>query len=173
IVEHISTHIFHDAFVDCSSKPCRLCLCPATFCKINLKKTKGHASNLAIDMKTSSCPNLVKLSIMIAAKCSDASPCTNHPMRCPCCPKSSPAIWSYTFRQHMLYVHPTVSLEKHRSIWSISKLEKERMKQIWEHQLKQPKVHQRAQHPTTCDLRDTSRASCVRVCHYHSAHGSY
>ncbi|KAI0283829.1 hypothetical protein BC826DRAFT_891645, partial [Russula brevipes] len=145
VVEHIGAHILHDASVDRSSEPCGLCLRPAPLCKINLKKTKGHAGNLAIDMKTSSCPNLVKLSIMIASKCSDASPCTNHPMRCPYCPKSSPAVWSYTFRQHMLRVHPAVPLEKHRSIWSISKFEKERMKQVWEHRLKRPKVHRRAQ----------------------------
>ncbi|KAI0283767.1 hypothetical protein BC826DRAFT_920313 [Russula brevipes] len=142
IVEHIGTHILHDASVDHSSKPCGLCLRPAPLCKINLIKTKGQTgNNLTINMKMSSCPNLVKLSIMTTAKCSDASLCTNHPMRCPYCPKSSPAIWSYTFRQHILHVHPAVPLEKHRSVWSISKLEKERMKQVWEHRLKQPKVH--------------------------------
>ena len=100
-----------------------------------LMKTKGRTGNLAIDMKTSSCPNLVKFSITTAAKCSEASPCTNHPMHCPYCPKSSPVVWSYTFCQHLLRFHPSIPLDKHRSVWTLSKLEKDRMKQVWENRL--------------------------------------
>lgn len=145
IVEHISAHILHDSSVDRSTEPCGLCLRPAPHCKIILKKTKGRTGNLAIDMKASSCPNLVKFSIRIAAKCSEASPCTNHPMNCPYCPKAAPATWSYTFRQHLLHVHPAIPLDKHRSIWTLSKLEKDGMKQVWEQRLKQSKVHAKAQ----------------------------
>lgn len=145
IIEHIGAHILHDPSVDRRSEPCGLCLRPAPLCKIVLNKTKGRTGNLAIDMKTSSCPNLVKFSITIAAKCSDGSPCTNHPMHCPYCPKSTPAVWSYNFRQHMLRVHPSQPLDKHRSVWSISKLEKDGMRQVWEHRLKQPKVRPKTQ----------------------------
>jgi hypothetical protein len=145
VVEHIGAHILHDPSVDRSIEPCGLCLCSAPLCKIVLKKTKVRTGNLVIDMKTSSCPNLVKFSISIATKCSDESPCTNHPMYCPYCPKTSSAVWSYTFRQHMVRVHPAVPLEKHRSVWTISKLEKERMTQVWVHRLKQPKVCPRTQ----------------------------
>jgi hypothetical protein len=145
VVEHIGAHILHDPSVDRSTEPCGLCLRPAPMCKIVLKKTKGRTGNLAIDMKTSSCPNLVKFSLMIAAKCSDASPCTNHPMHCPYCPKTSPAVWSYTFRQHMVRVHPAVPLDQHRTIWTISKLEKDRMKQVWGNRLKQPKARTKTQ----------------------------
>jgi hypothetical protein len=140
IIEHIGAHILHDPSVDRSSEPCRLCLRPAPLCKVILKKTKGRMGNLAIDMKNSTCPNLVKFSIRIAAKCTNASPCTNHPMHCPYCPNSSPAVWSYTFCQHMVCIHPAVPLDKHSSIWTLSKLEKDGMRQVWHHRLNQPKV---------------------------------
>jgi hypothetical protein len=157
VVEHIAAHLLHDTSVDRSVEPCGLCLRPAPLCKIVLKKTKGRTGNLAIDMKSSLCPNLVKFLIMTAAKCSDTSPCTNHPMHCPYCPKTSPAVWSYTFRYHMLCIHPAVPLDKHRSIWTTSKLEKDRMRQVWEHRLKQPKVCSKMQH-TPLVISDTHHA---------------
>ena len=73
ILEHIGAHILHDRSVDRLSEPCGLCLRPAPLCKIVLKKGKGQMGNLAIDMKASLCPNLVKFSIAIAAECSDIS----------------------------------------------------------------------------------------------------
>jgi hypothetical protein len=145
IVEHIGAHILHDPSVDRSSEPCGLCLQPAPLCKIILKKVKRGTGRHAIDMQASKCPNLVKFSISIAAKCSESSPCTNHPMRCPYCPKSSPAVWSYTFQQHLRRVHCKVPLDGHRSVWAISKLEKDGMRRIWDHRLKQPKVRPRTQ----------------------------
>jgi hypothetical protein len=145
IVEHIGAHILHDPSVDCSSEPCGLCLWPAPLCKIILKKVKRGTGKLAIDMRASECPNLVKFSITIAAKCSKASPCTNHPMRCPYCPSPSPAVWSYTFQHHLRRVHHKVPLDGHRSVWAMSKLEKDGMRRIWEHRLKQPKVRPRTQ----------------------------
>ena len=129
-------------------EPCGLCLRPTPLCKIYLRKTKGRAGNIAINMRASSCSNLVKFSITVAAEFSDSSPCTNHPMNCPYCPKSSPAVWTYTFREHLNRFHPTASLEDNKTIWAVSGLEKERMKNIWDDQLKQPpKPHRKAQHP--------------------------
>ena len=160
VIEHISAHVLHDASVDRSTEPCGLCLRPAPLCRILLKKTKGRTGNLAIDMKASSCPNLVKFSIRIAAKCSEASPCTNHPMHCPYCPKTAPVVWSYTFRQHMLRVHPAIPLDKHRSLWKISKLEKDSMKHVWEQRLKQPKARAKAQRAPLV-ISDTHRARLV------------
>src|SRR5712691_8362546 len=97
IVEHISAHILHDPSVDCLSEPCGLCLQPAPLCKIVLKKVKGQKGNLTIDMKASSCANLVKFSIAVATECSDSSPCTNRPIVCPHCDgsgsESSPVVW--------------------------------------------------------------------------------
>ena len=53
-----------------------------SLCRVVLKKGKGQTGNLAIGMKVSSCPNLVKFSIAVAAECSDISPCTNRPIIC-------------------------------------------------------------------------------------------
>lgn len=145
ILEHIGAHILHDPTVDRSSEPCGLCLRPAPLCKIVLKKVKRGASKFAIDMQASNCPNLVKFSITIAAKCSESSPCTNHPMHCPYCSRSSPAVWSYTFQQHLRRVHQKAPISGHKSVWAMSKLEKDGMRRVWELRLKQPKVHSRMQ----------------------------
>jgi hypothetical protein len=148
VVEHIGAHMLYDRSVDLSSEPCGLCLCPAPLCKIYLKKVKGHKNNFAIDMKASSCINLVKFSLRTAAICSDTSPCTNHPIRCNYCPSSSPAVWSYTFRQHLHRAHPSISLESHKKIWTLSKLESEGMKRIWGRRFKQRKTRRKAQRPS-------------------------
>ncbi len=147
-VEHVSTHILYDKTVDRSLEPCRLCLSPAPLCKFILTNGKGHTGNIAIDMNASSCLNLIKISILVATKCLDALPCTNHPMRCPYCPHSSPAVWSYNFHQHLLQHHPTVSLKKHSSILMLSKLERDRMKCIWDqwHEQPKPKARLKTQH---------------------------
>jgi len=110
IVEHIGAHILHDPSVNCSSKLCGLCLQLAPLCKIVLKKGKHQAGNLAIDMKASTCPNLVRFSIVVATVCSGSSPCTNHPFICPHCNDSEPhsVVWSYNFRFHLLHRHPRV-----------------------------------------------------------------
>ena len=160
IVEHIGAHIIHDDSVDRSAEPCGLCLRPAPICKIVLKKAKGCTGKLAIDMESSSCPNLVKFSIASAAACYETSPCTNHPMKCPYCPKLNPAVWSYNFRYHLLRVHPSVQLSNHQSLWTLSKLEKEGMKRVWQHRHKQAKPHRRAQRlPLT--ISETHRTQLV------------
>ena len=145
-VEHVGAHILHDKSVDRSLEPCGLCLSPAPLCKFVVTNGKGRSGKVAINMNTSSCLNLIKLSISVAAKCSDASPCTNHPMSCPYCPHSSPAIWSYNFRQHLLRHHPAVSLKKHESIFTLSKLEKDGMKCIWDQRHEQRKARSKTEH---------------------------
>jgi len=147
VIEHSGAHILFDHSIDRSLEPCRLCLCPAPLCKIYLRKTKGHTGNIVIDTRASTCSNLIKFSIAVAAQFSDASPCTNHPMCCPYCPSSSPAVWSYTFHKHLIRFHPTASLEDNERIWEVSSLEEERMKQTWNDRLMQPKAHQRTQRP--------------------------
>ena len=159
-VEHIGAHILHDDSVDSSSEPCGLCLRPAPLCKIVLKTARGRTGNIAIDMNSSSCPNLIKLSIANAAACSETSPCTNHPMKCPYCSISNPAVWSYTFRHHLLRFHPSIRLSDHKSVWTPSKLEKDGMKRIWQHRHKQPKSHLRAQRPSLV-ISETHRAHLV------------
>ena len=79
-VEHVSMHILYDKTVDHSLEPCGLHPSPAPLCKFILINGKGCAGNVAIDMNVSSCLKLIKIFILVAAKCSDVSPCTNHPM---------------------------------------------------------------------------------------------
>jgi hypothetical protein len=148
VVEHISAHILHDPSVDRLSEPCGLCLRPAPLCKIVLKKAKGRSGNLAIDMKTSSCPNLVKFSITVATECSDLSPCTNRLIVCPHCndSESSPVVWSYNFRSHLLHKYARISLDNHSDILLLTKFEKEGMRRVWEHHLKQQKMRRKSQH---------------------------
>ena len=116
IIEHCGAHILFDRSIDRSLEPCGLCLHPAPLCKIYLRKTKGRTGNITIDMRVSSCSNLIKFSITVATQFSDASPCTNHPICCPYCPNSSLAVWSYTFCKHLTRFYPTVSLEDNKSI---------------------------------------------------------
>jgi len=145
-VEHISTHILHDKSIDHSLEPCGLCLSLALLCKFTLTNGKGHSRKVAININASSCLNLIKLLISVVAKCSDALPCTNHPMNCHYCPHSSPAVWSYNFCQHLLQHHPAVSLKKHESIFTLSKLEKDGMKRIWDQWHEQWKAHSKTEH---------------------------
>lgn len=179
VVEHISAHILYDPSVDQSSEPCGLCLRPASLCKIVLKKGKGQTGNLAIDMKASSCPNLVKFSIATAAHCSDASPCTNHPIVCPHChdSESSPVIWSYNFQSHLLRKHPRVSLEGHsnksRLLLTLAKLEQDGMKGVWDRRFKQQKVRRKSQRaPLVISETHRSRLVLKHVFLFHSINDS-
>jgi len=162
IVEHISAHVLHDPLVDRLSEPCGLCLRPAPLCKIVLKRAKGKTGKLAIDMEESSCANLVKLSIAIAAGYSDGSPCTNHPIICQHCDGSeaSPVVWSYNFRSHLLREHPRISLEDHNDILILTKLEREGMKRIWDDRFKQRKARRKSQFPPLV-ISETYRSCLV------------
>ena len=162
-VEHIGAHILHDSLVDRLSEPCGLCLRPAPLCKIVLKKAKGKKGNLAIDMNASSCPNLMKFSIAIAAECSEKSPCTNRPMICPHCDdsESSQVVWSYNFRLHLIRKHPSIPLEDYSDVFTLTKLKKDGMKCVWERRLKQRKVRRKSQRAPL--LGNTSLTSCIKV----------
>jgi len=160
IVEHISAHVLHDPSVDRSSKPCGLCLRPEPLCKIVLKKSKGKKGKLAIDMKASLCPNLVKFNLAAAAQYTYSSPCTNHPIICPHCigSESSPVVWSYNFRFHLLRKHPRVSLQDYNDVLSLTKLEKGGMKRAWERRNKPQKLHRKSQRaPLMISERHRSR----------------
>lgn len=148
VVGHIGAYILYDPSIDRSSEPCGLCLWPAPLCKIILKKGKGKKGKILIDMDKSLCPNLVGLSIAVAASSSKASPCTNHPFLCTHCDHSdlSSVVWSYNFQFHLLRKHPTVTLEDYSNVLVLTKHKKLRMKGIWKHRSKQQKACQKLQH---------------------------
>lgn len=162
IVEHIGAHILYDPSVNRLSEPCGLCLRPAPHCKIVLKKAKGQSGKLAIDMNASSCPNLVKFSMAIASACSNASPCTNHPLACPYCDDSEldRVVWSYNFRQHLLRKHPRISLDDQGDILTLTKLEKKGMKRIWKGCNKRRHMHRKTQNPPLM-ISETHRSRLV------------
>ena len=58
-------------------------------------------------------------SYSVAAELSPSSPCSNVPIHCPICPKSSPAIWKYFMRSHFKEKHKAL-LTKHEHLWKIS-----------------------------------------------------
>src|SRR5947208_16467931 len=84
-------------------------------------------------MNASLCPNLVKFSITVTTECSDLSPCINCLIICPYCGdlKSSPVVWSYNFKLHLLSKHPSISSEDHNDILALTKLESEGIRCIW------------------------------------------
>lgn len=45
-----------------------------------------------------------------ASKSSKSNPCTNRPVLCPVCPPGSGHVWSYSLRDHLLSVHPSLAL---------------------------------------------------------------
>ena len=141
-MEHIGAHILHDPLVNHLSEPYGLCLRPAPLCNIVLKKAKGQVGKLSINMEASSCPNLVKFSLAVAARCLDSSPCTNHPIFCHYCDNSGlkSVVWTYNFQLHLLDKHPRVSLKSHNDILVLTKLEKDGMKHVWRDCQKQQKV---------------------------------
>ena len=134
-------------------------------CKIVLKKGKGQAGKLSIDMEASTCPNLMRLSITVAAVCSDSSPCTNHPMICPLYNDSElhSVVWSYNFRFHLLCRHPRVSMEDYNDIIVLTKLEKERMKHTWTCHRMQQKAHWKLQR-TPLVILEMHRSCLVLEC---------
>ena len=167
IVEHIGAHVLHDPSVDRFSEPCGLCLRPAPLCKIVLRKAKGKTGKFAIDVDASSCPNIVKFSIGVAAECSNSSPCTNHPIVCSYCDDSGSGriVWSYNFRAHLLCEHPRLPLKEYGDILTPKKLEKDRMKHVWGRRLKQPKVHRKSQRaPLVISQTHRSRLILKYVC---------
>ena len=147
-MKHIGAYVLYDPSVNCLSEPCGLCLWLAPLCKIVLRRAKGQTGRLTIDIKKSSCANLVKLSIGAAARYSHASPCTNHPVICPYCDslESSPVVWSYNFWSHLLRKHPRISLEDHNNMFILTKLKKKGMKHVWNSHFKQQNAHQKSQY---------------------------
>jgi hypothetical protein len=60
------------------------------------------------------------------------SPCTNVPVICPLCPKTSPAVWKYNLKVHFKIKHPNQSLSEYSHLWEITNFEKKMVEQIWQ-----------------------------------------
>lgn len=146
LTQHIGAHILYDSTFKDSDNPCGFCLQVKSSCKIHLRKAQ---SGLQIDASSSSCPNIRTLSLKAAAKFSPRSPCTNHPMLCPLCPDSAPAVWKYNFRAHVLKVHPTATFELYENLCRITEEEKILMKGCWKQRKRMTKSKtKKSQNPT-------------------------
>ncbi|KDR81053.1 hypothetical protein GALMADRAFT_91766 [Galerina marginata CBS 339.88] len=129
LVAHMGAHILHDVRLKDAVGPCGFCLNEGTLCTIKLiTNSKGSR----IDMKDSRCPSLRKITIKSAAKYSKESPCTNHPLACPLCPKSSPAVWKYNLSSHITSHHPTANVDLYKDSFKLASEEITLMKGIYQ-----------------------------------------
>ncbi|KAG6834209.1 hypothetical protein H0H93_011160 [Arthromyces matolae] len=119
LIKHNSAHILHDLRYKDAESPCALCL--SSDCCIYLI---SRGKIMSIDMDRSRCPRLRKFALKTASEFSENSPCTNHPILCPHCPKKgAPAIWKYNLRQHLLKAHPTSNPDIYNDLYGISEEE--------------------------------------------------
>lgn len=138
VIEHMSAHILRDPSVKSLDEPCGLCLRPYPLCKFYLKKTKGASGGLTVDKKRSECKYSIKFYYHTASKTTSSSPCSNVPLVCPLCPKSSPAVWKYNLRAHFVRCHPAhVSKKQYSVLWEIRAFERQEMDKIWSRRHKQ------------------------------------
>ena len=133
ILEHMAAHILYDPAVrNPSQELCGLCLRPAPMCTIYLKKGRGASRGYSVNMKDSSCMNLIRFKYATAATSSENSPCSNVPVICPLCPQRAPAVWSYSLDAHFRDRHKLVPAYFPIKI-QLSASETEGMKTIWDH----------------------------------------
>ena len=118
LVRHMSAHILHNVHLKDSENPCGFCLSTGTACIIYL--IRGSKGTTSIDMKSSRCLQLRKISLKAAATFSHASKCSNHPLACPLCPPKSPAVWKYNLRSHIVKSHPTADVELYKTHFEIT-----------------------------------------------------
>lgn len=129
LVSHIGAHILHDTRLKDVQNPCGFCLRSGTLgCSIYLKIA---GKTTTIDMATSQCPQLRKISLKTASQFTTKSPCTNYPIRCPLCPPKSAAIWKYNLRTHISTSHRTANPELYRSLFELEKEEVILMKALF------------------------------------------
>lgn len=105
-----------------------MCLNSTAGCKIQLAK-KGKAITVSINQ--SRCSNIQKFNLKQAAEFSERSPCTNHPIQCPICPKDSLAVWKYNLQSHIRTEHPTATVGNYKALINMSDDERTLMKAVY------------------------------------------
>ncbi|KAF8059244.1 hypothetical protein FPV67DRAFT_1426519 [Lyophyllum atratum] len=133
VLAHIGAHILNDSSVDRTTEPCGFCLCPSALCRFFLTKGKGAHGNIKIDKtRSQSCPNMLNFTYAIASESKPSSPCSNVPISCPLCPKTSPAVWQYNWKHHFASAHPAASFANYSSTAEHTNFEKFEMKRVWD-----------------------------------------
>ncbi|THU78379.1 hypothetical protein K435DRAFT_569153, partial [Dendrothele bispora CBS 962.96] len=138
IISHMAAHRLYDPDLKKYKQVCGLCLSTDGACRFYLKKGKGANSGYQVDFRASQgCPVMKKLKKRFkyasAAQSTENSPCTNVPRTCPLClDKSSPAVWTYDMKEHLVVSHPTASLSTYRQLWDLTDFEKKKMEVVWD-----------------------------------------
>jgi hypothetical protein len=73
----------------------------------------------------------MKYSYSVAAESSASSSCSNVPVTCPLCSKTSPAVWKYFLKAHFQEAHKSVPVSTYEHLWKLSTFEIVEMKKIW------------------------------------------
>ena len=147
VLEHIGAHILFDPSISVTTEPCGLCLQPSTICQYFMKKGKGALGTPKIDYNRSQgCVTKCKFSYSVASRSTSSSPCSNVPLSCPLCAKTSPAVWRYNFEHHLKNSHHGMQPNGNdKSIYELTASEQEDMSKIWERRenvsVKRPRKH--------------------------------
>lgn len=142
---HIGAHILHDSTVNRAQEPCGLCLCPAPLCQFFLKKSSSSIDGVAVDFEKSDCINKMKFQYHPTSVSSEASPCSNVPIRCPiCCQVNlhAPAVWKYNLQAHLKERHPSVDVEQYHKLWAITQSECAKLKKVYRDRRAVPKLRE-------------------------------
>lgn len=127
----MGAHILYDLTLSRTQELCGLCLRPSPICIIKLKKGRGATSSPSIDVKTSTCLNLLKFSYAPASRSTEKSPCSNVPIICPLCSPQDPAVWKYNLTLHFREKHKLGSQHFPLDV-NLLEDEKEGMRKKWD-----------------------------------------
>ncbi|GLB44010.1 putative zinc finger [Lyophyllum shimeji] len=166
VLAHIGAHILHDSNVDRTTEPCGFCLRPSALCQFFLTRGKGAHGSIKIDKTRSrSCPNMLSFTYAIASESKPSSPCSNVPISCPLCPKTSPAVWRYNWKHHFASAHPAASFANYSSTAELTNFEKFEMKRVWDDRRKVVvrRVKKNALPPLEISAAHSSRVSLTTV----------
>ncbi|KAF4596881.1 hypothetical protein EYR40_007427 [Pleurotus pulmonarius] len=167
VLEHMAAHILFDTRVIASTQPCGLCLRPAPECCFYLKKGKGTAAGIQVDIERSTCANPMNFSYSVASVWTEQSPCTNVPVRCPECIKTNkfaPGVWRYNMVHHMRERHSYVTVAEYDPTWTVDKSEREGLRGIWNNRHKKKQTRKAKTSKRTMVISDAHRTSNILRC---------
>lgn len=135
LLAHISAHILHNICVQDQRNLCGLCLSNGLCTFQFVPSSKGSS----VDVKASQCPSIRNFSIKSAAKYTETSPCTNHPLICPLCPEKSAGVWKYNLRSHLVDKHGA-NPELYLTLFQLHPDEKIKLKAVFQAVPRQSKI---------------------------------
>ncbi|GJE96780.1 hypothetical protein PsYK624_129860 [Phanerochaete sordida] len=119
-LRHIGAHILHDPKLKGVESTCGWCLRVGSSCAVYIRKNGRGGYTVDTRPNRSRCLGGVRtFSIKAAAKFSDNSPCTNHPLVCRLCPAGSPAVWKYNFESHLRTAHSGMTIQQYASRYEL------------------------------------------------------